>query len=321
MKQEVKASLLSTILGAFATVLVTALIGIILTALDGSNGSVYIGQSFEYENGVFICSIGINNYKDSTIEKLRFKIPENISIKNIKTNVPLSIKKVSNNLGTQKGSEFEIERVEGNQSLNLFVTFSEEPNPRDIIVYNDNNIDLVYPGDKKIDINNIILLIFLPLTFGLISFITNYLVERSKFIKINEIDKKLKIIEKEGAEREIKFNEKSIEFENREMKIKKETEDINTKLEKTKEDFHKTRLIYISRIKDYNKELNFWRDTVRKLLYESKNKQIDSEILIKTVTESLGTYQVNCVDGCCLESIRAMSDILTNEESLKTISK
>ena len=52
----------------------------------------------------------------------------------------------------------------------------------------------------------------------------------------------------------------------------------------------KIRLVLLSRLSDYAKELEFWRNTIRKLLYSSENKDAAAKQLISQVSKNLKTY-------------------------------
>ena len=50
------------------------------------------------------------------------------------------------------------------------------------------------------------------------------------------------------------------------------------------------KIYYKIRIRDLNKELEFWRNTIRNCMYDKKLKDSRAEIIIDKVTENLRTY-------------------------------
>lgn len=46
----------------------------------------------------------------------------------------------------------------------------------------------------------------------------------------------------------------------------------------------------LSRLSDYSKELTFWKDTLKKILYKTETRSSSSEVIFDTVTETLKTY-------------------------------
>lgn len=98
-------------------------------------------------------------------------------------------------------------------------------------------------------------------------------------------------------------NKKIYEANEESKKVKEEQERIKADLEKAKESFENTnykiekvRIKYLKIIKDYNKELDFWKDTIRKLLYSSKEKTIKENDIFKEVTMNLKTFHT--LDKC-----------------------
>lgn len=61
-------------------------------------------------------------------------------------------------------------------------------------------------------------------------------------------------------------------------------------LDLTKKNIQNVRFYYRIKISDLRKELSFWRDTVRKLLYNSENEFQTADKVIETVTSTLKTY-------------------------------
>lgn len=65
---------------------------------------------------------------------------------------------------------------------------------------------------------------------------------------------------------------------------------IDLQKEQSKKAINELRLYYFTRISDLQKELSFWRDTVRKMLYNSQNEFQTADKVIETVTSTLKTY-------------------------------
>ena len=50
------------------------------------------------------------------------------------------------------------------------------------------------------------------------------------------------------------------------------------------------KVYHLVRMRDYQKELDFWKDTIRKFLYKSKETEDSAERLFSIITDSLKTY-------------------------------
>ena len=80
-------------------------------------------------------------------------------------------------------------------------------------------------------------------------------------------------------------------------KKKKEREDKLLKFEKQFSQFNnqtaKLKVFYSLRFTDYDRELSFWRDTIRKIAYEFGAGKTDVNELFDLVTQGLKTYTIN----------------------------
>lgn len=74
------------------------------------------------------------------------------------------------------------------------------------------------------------------------------------------------------------------------QKSEKLSDEVYAEKEQDKKERKEVRLYYLTRISDLQKELSFWRDTVRKMLYNSQNALQTSDKVIDTVTSTLKTY-------------------------------
>jgi len=105
------------------------------------------------------------------------------------------------------------------------------------------------------------------------------------------------------------------------QKAEATSEFIDKELNRTREQLHKVgeelkeikliwarhRLILLRRISDYRKELDFWRDSIRKAIYQQSGNDLSDGIILE-ITKKLGTY------GTC------DSRIFDDSEALKVIS-
>lgn len=91
-------------------------------------------------------------------------------------------------------------------------------------------------------------------------------------------------------------------------------EQLNRRLSKAEKDVlenvriqKETQLFYAARFTDYARELTFWKDTVRKLLYALGKSEKDAEILFDVVTDSLKTYTTRKIDKQDYETINYLA--------------
>ena len=103
-----------------------------------------------------------------------------------------------------------------------------------------------------------------------------------------------------------KIKEKNKNFEEIEKtldKTKLELKDVELK-------FHKTVFFFKKQLSDYSKENEFWRNTIRQLLYTGDKKGKKAEQLFETVTNQLQTYTVKSKRNLDLNEIIFVADEL-----------
>lgn len=76
----------------------------------------------------------------------------------------------------------------------------------------------------------------------------------------------------------------------------------------------KIKLQLLSQITDYERELNFWRDTLRKFLYQCGRSDADAERLLQSVTSNLETYKTRGSAAPAFEAAKFMSETFLNHE-------
>lgn len=87
------------------------------------------------------------------------------------------------------------------------------------------------------------------------------------------------------VERQEKHAEESKE---RVKELKDELKDVRENISKSNASSLKRSILYMAKIRDYEKELNFWKTLISKILYEDKN--IKPKELFKKITETLESY-------------------------------
>lgn len=275
------------------TFIVTFFINGTVSFFTAENGTIQIGNLIEYDSNTFIVPVDIRNYSDSDFEKINIYIPLAISESDIKSSSPLNIIKVKNNINTQVGSSFVIEKIPEEQKVQLLFKLNKSINVNEISIMNDNNTEVEYTNSSKSPLKKslpslIIMCLYYTLAIGIYSYYSLRKIHQNT-ITLQETKQQIQMLQDEV----IKIKDESAQ-ERKEL------------VESAKNSLKRTNKYLISKMSDLNKELRFWRDTVRKLMYESRNERINSELIIKTVTNVLKTYKTN----------RGESDIIDEIESI-----
>jgi hypothetical protein len=120
-----------------------------------------------------------------------------------------------------------------------------------------------------------------------------------------ELDK-AKIEERNLVEKQEKLGEETT----------RTVDDLRKEINEVRKADARIRILQGARLGDYSKELDFWRDTIRKVLYQSSSDEKISEMLIRQVTESLKTYGT-LESSKDYDAIAAMAKLLTDSSRLQ----
>ena len=89
-----------------------------------------------------------------------------------------------------------------------------------------------------------------------------------------------------------KYTNKKIKRAERTLEILKQSQDISEKNQKElNKRIMKNKLLLEKKISDYSKELNFWKDTIRKILYGVSKEEMKKKDICEIVTNNLKTYR------------------------------
>lgn len=87
-----------------------------------------------------------------------------------------------------------------------------------------------------------------------------------------------------------RIREDEEKWEKGSAELEKLSDKMKDQKEQSKKAINELRFYYFARISDLQKELSFWRDTVRKILYNSQNEFQTADKVIEAVTSTLKTY-------------------------------
>lgn len=111
------------------------------------------------------------------------------------------------------------------------------------------------------------------------------------------------------------------EVEEKSEKVSAETEKLSDKIdvqkEQSKKSINELRLYYFARISDLQKELSFWRDTVRKMLYNSQNEFQTADKVIETVTSTLKTYTTRKRSDKNMDELLYLAQLIADSRELR----
>lgn len=248
------------------TFFISYIINFSIYYIASNDGSIQLGSILNINNqNYMVCEF--TNYSEKNINELKMSVPISTKVEDILSSTPLDISTIHSNINNNLSKLIEISG---------FVPF--------------------YKATFLIPIKNI-------------TEITLIKVLNAKFKKVDitistEIDNPLKKVLKEAlitaSLYTIIFAIFFLIFQNNIDKRWSQLKEVNDGhkeiikgLEKKIDSIHKSGKIIrgyiLAKTTDYIKELDFWRDTIRKILY-FKDKKIDSDEIFKIVTDNLKTY-------------------------------
>jgi hypothetical protein len=228
------------------------------------HGAVKISKDIKIDDRLYSI-ITIENYESNSLNNLRFYIKGKLELSDISSKPFASISLDGKNT---EHTLIEISDVAPNRTTNILL--NQGGNNIEIMPLNLNQKSIRARTDEQNPwsfLETVILAGAVSLLVGVITLISSLYEHKKR----SELKEKLDSVEKEldrAASRA-----KSVDLE----------------LAEIKQASMRIRILLIARISDYIKELNFWRDTIRKILTTPDGK-VSPEKVIDLVTDTLGTY-------------------------------
>ena len=217
-----------------------------------------------YINNEYVTVISIKNFQNNkSISEINLWL-DNVIIKNISTE--LKNETTNNNI--------KINNIVPNYAGNIIIYSEKEFNEQNLRVELNEKYNLVFTGSQKetayIEIRNYLGTVFI------------YFIEFSIMLYLakNFTNKKIEKLEKQVEEEKkvLKLLEHSQEA------TKKEAKELQRRIMKNK-------LVLERKLSDYSRELNFWKDTIRKMLYGIGKDEMKRKDIFEIVTDNLKTYR------------------------------
>lgn len=112
------------------------------------------------------------------------------------------------------------------------------------------------------------------------------------------------------------FERDTTRIERTRSRFRRSLERIRSKAEGIQRDaaqrLTRIRVLLMARLDDYSRELEFWRNTIRKLVLASGEDRKSAEQLLKQVSKSLGTHHTGQYED--FEALRVAAKLLTRAD-------
>ena len=217
-----------------------------------------------YINNEYVTVISLKNFQNNkSISNINLWF-DNVIIKNADTDLKNVVNK----------DNIKINDISPDYTGNIIIHSEKEVTEQSLKIELDEKCNLVFTSSQKesayIEIRNyLVTACIYCIEFAIML----YLSKKFTNSKIKEQERKI-----EETERAIRILKQDQETTMKEAKI------INKRIMKNK-------LLFARSLSDYSKELNFWKDTIRKILYGVSKDEMKKKDICEIVTDNLKTYR------------------------------
>jgi len=290
---NVKVNWKSIFAQVIVTLVVTALFarGLYLINLEGLR--INISDSTQIGNEYYT-TISFINFKKTSIHDVIIYLNDDIDV--------LSVDGDSNVI--KNANTIRLKQINPKGKLSCLVKTTDKIEKNNIIV--DNNIKIAISFFSASQ--DTLLMIILLCIYALFNTVAVYISERisAKFSEKNK--KRIQAINNKLDETKEKSDEEVKE-------LKCTLSDQDARIKATNKEIHKLRIYYQIRINDLNKELDFWRNTIRKMLFNSSDKFNSAEVVIEMVTNELKTYTTRERNKDSIDEIFYLANIISEKDN------
>lgn len=289
------------------TVIITALFSFGLQNILASfeQAKIIVNNSIQTDDG-FYTTISITNFKDkSSLEDMRICVSNDINISRLISKTQYSL----------KDNVLYIDLIQPKESISIILVTKEKIESGDVKIDSKYAISLSnFSNEKPLSTIVIVSGIVTITIYGIMFYCFGIYYEKRR--KKSEA-KDIKML-KETTEQINKVREETTEKIN---EVRKENDKIVASLNSSNELYNNSekkrirhKIYDLNRISDLNKELNFWRDTIRRILYSVKSEKVTDDMLFKTVTSTLKTYTVNEKSEKEIDEMLLIAEAISNKE-------
>jgi hypothetical protein len=287
--------LFESILIVIATFFVLLLLNTVINYLMRDFGSVNIGKVIDIKSQLYL-PLDIYNYSKKPINGLQMFVPSTTSIQDIVSSSPLRIEEISTTGGLGDTKKIILSDIDPVSVAQLMIPIENGKQNNLISIINSEDLRLSIVTRAEIQ-NPILKAMYGFLGYSIIASIYCAIL-LFIFTRIYESNSK-KMIEKIDS-------------------IKEDAKKIEKSYFEYRDAYLKIRVYLSARISEYQKELDFWRDTIRKVIYEETKNKNDAEKLIDQVSLALKTYSLRENSTLDLDFMLKVSDMLATYKKGET---
>jgi hypothetical protein len=281
MKQQIWTAIATCLV----TLAVTFAFNTFTSRLSLDKGRIVIGHP-TLISGTLFSVVQVENWGSKAIDGLVLVVPASTAVSSIVTSMPIDIEEAKGFSGSQTLKRITFGGIPPRRLVRIVIPVSSSNALDEFFLPNVAKFDLEASWDDysedPLKVQSFAVFVesaFYAIFAGFVMFFGN-----------KWLDGKLEKADKQLAEVKDAVKAQDEEYKDRTEKRKKEFERLQKEVADARGHYLRVRLHLLSRLSDYSKELEFWRNTVRKILLTEGLGKSPSEALIKSVTSSLQTY-------------------------------
>lgn len=267
-----------------ANTIITVVIGFILTLTMNSTieyfgqnkGSIVIGPAIVV-GGRQYQPVDIVNHSADFFNDMILSVPSGTNASEIVANIPLEIETVASTVGIDSSKNLRVSGIRPAQVTRLLIPLEVGDAGRQIVLVNAKRLGIQIepttdiPSALSVAARRALLdAVVYAVVLGVFSYWA--------YSHQSHLENETKVLKREVQEAQ--------------EQVEQVTRAVEQKSKETQKAVTRVKLYLLARLSDYAKELNFWRDTVRKMLYHAQRseKGFTADELFDLVTENLKTY-------------------------------
>jgi hypothetical protein len=287
----------STIATVAITFVITLALNLIIELLTQDKGAVMIGPVVTIQGQPYM-PIDISNHAQEPLDNLVLTIPESTDSHSIISSSPIEVEEIPDVVGTSIRKRIQISGLEPRQVTQLLVPMADQDAAELVRLVNAKQVGLAIERVEDIE-RPISLAMKDAVVTASIYAVMLAIMTFWHYGQLGDLREETEAISKKLDEAMAQAQE-----------LEEEASQITNKQKRIQ-------ILLLARLSDYSKELSFWRDTIRKILYQATGDSKGSETVINQVTETLRTYGTRSGAADDFETIEVLARMLSNSRDSK----
>lgn len=280
MRNKGKLNLLNVIISAFLTTIITLAVPIGFRWISMECAVITISPSVEC-NENFLTVINVQNLEEKTQSNLSLFFDNDVEVLEIQSSHEFD----------QHQQYLMIEKLLPKAQYGVMVWSAQPILKGQVIAESGFKTRIDYPNDRS---PFLVQMLWFVIPFGILTFFATgiriWIDWRHRIIESKKLQERLDALQKEKEQIDEEHRSQKAELESIKEALNQASKESEEQREYNKKEIRELRSYMIAIISQLRKELSFWRDTVRKLLYNSQNEFQTADKIIETVTLTLKTY-------------------------------